>query len=78
MSFKLVVHGDAKLANFCFTPTRDAVAAVDFQYVGFGCGMKDVAYFISSCMNEYQAEQLEEDILNYYFQRLKSLLDDSH
>ncbi|MDE0770282.1 MAG: phosphotransferase, partial [Opitutaceae bacterium] len=48
--FKTFVHGDAKLANFCFSHDGAKVAAVDFQYVGGGCGMKDVAYFIGSCI----------------------------
>jgi len=39
-----IVHGDAKLANFCFAKGSDSVAALDFQYVGGGCGMKDVEW----------------------------------
>ena len=70
--YQTLVHGDAKLANFCFTsetPTP-GVAAVDFQYVGGGCGMKDVAYFVGSCLCEDECEALESTLLDYYFFRL--------
>ena len=71
--YKTLVHGDAKLANFCFA--RDGrVAGVDFQYVGGGCGMKDVAYFIGSCLNESECERLEAQILDTYFEYLQSAL----
>ncbi|MGK7390145.1 MAG: phosphotransferase [Candidatus Cyclobacteriaceae bacterium M2_1C_046] len=72
--YQTFVHGDAKLANFCFSNT-DSVAAVDFQYVGKGCGMKDVAYFISSCFDEADCEKYEEELLNYYFKKLGIGLD---
>jgi hypothetical protein len=65
--FKTFVHGDAKLANFCFAKDSK-VAGVDFQYVGGGCGMKDVAYFIGSCLDERECERLEAQILDTYFQ----------
>ena len=71
--FQTIVHGDAKLANFCFSDD-DRVAAVDFQYVGGGCGMKDLAYFISSCLSDDQCEQRESELLNRYFQFLKTSL----
>lgn len=72
--FQTFVHGDAKLANFCFSNDPTSVAAVDFQYVGAGCGMKDVAYFIGSCLTEDECEQLEDDILEVYFECLKEAL----
>lgn len=72
-AFKTFVHGDAKLANFCFSEQGD-VAAVDFQYVGGGCGMKDVAYFIGSCLDEKQSETRENQILDTYFQHLHQAL----
>jgi hypothetical protein len=69
--FKTFVHGDAKLANFCFSATGNNVAAVDFQYVGGGCGMKDVAYFIGSCLYEEDCEKHEVRVLDYYFTELR-------
>ncbi len=72
--FQTFVHGDAKLANFCFSEKDNQVAAVDFQYVGGGCGMKDVAYFIGSCLYEEDCEQMESHLLTFYFKRLKEAL----
>ena len=72
--YQTLVHGDAKLANFCFSVEGSKVAAVDFQYVGGGCGMKDVAYFIGSCLDEHDCERLEAELLNQYFTALKSAL----
>ena len=51
-TYQTLVHGDAKVANFCFSNAGDKVAAVDFQYVGKGCGMKDVIYFLGSCLSD--------------------------
>jgi len=65
--FQTFVHGDAKLANFCFSDDGRRAAAVDFQYVGGGCGMKDVAYFISSCLDEDKSERMEQGLLDRYF-----------
>ncbi len=73
--FQTMVHGDAKVANFCFTSEKDTnlkgVAAVDFQYVGAGCGMKDVAYFLGSCLDEVEMQKKEHEYVNYYFSRLQ-------
>ena len=73
-TYKTFVHGDAKLANFCFSAQENRVAAVDFQYIGGGCGMKDVAYFIGSCLNEHQCQQQIPALLDYYFSTLKIAL----
>ncbi len=72
--FQTFVHGDAKLANFCFSADGKNVSAVDFQYVGGGCGMKDVAYFVGSCLYEEDCERLESEILDSYFDELKKAL----
>lgn len=68
------VHGDAKLANFCFSANTETVAAVDFQYVGGGCGMKDVAYFIGSCFHEEDCERYAQTLLDNYFRFLDQAL----
>lgn len=73
--YQTFVHGDAKLANFCFSENGEQVAAVDFQYVGGGCGMKDVAYFIGSCLYEEDCERYETELLDYYFARLGEALE---
>ena len=73
--YQTFVHGDAKLANFCFAQDGK-VAGVDYQYVGGGCGMKDLAYFIGSCLNESECERLEAQILDTYFEYLQNALDE--
>lgn len=77
-SFSTFVHGDAKVANFCFGKTSEIVAAVDFQYVGGGCGMKDVAYFLGSVLGEEELELLEDDFLEAYFKFLREAVEDKH
>ncbi len=72
--YQTLVHGDAKLANFCFSADGKQVAAVDFQYVGAGCGMKDLAYFIGSCLNDEACEHYESQLLDCYFQAFKQAL----
>lgn len=69
--FQTWVHGDAKVANFCFSEKSNKVAAVDFQYVGGGCGMKDLAYFIGSCLDEVDCELQENKLLDFYFNQVK-------
>lgn len=73
--FKTIVHGDAKLANFCFSENGKSVAAVDFQYVGGGCGMKDVAYFLGSCLSGSECELYEDELLGFYFSELEKAFE---
>lgn len=73
--YQTFVHGDAKLANFCFSKEQGKVAAVDFQYMGGGCGIKDVAYFLGSCLTSQELEQEAEDLLNVYFKFLQNSLN---
>ena len=73
--YQTLVHGDAKLANFCFTSDGSEAAAVDFQYVGRGCAMKDVALFMSSAVKPEQCDEMESWILDTYFLHLKLALN---
>ncbi|MDQ6956377.1 MAG: DUF1679 domain-containing protein [Mariprofundaceae bacterium] len=72
--YQTIIHGDAKLANFCFSDDGQSVSAVDFQYVGGGCGMKDVAYFLGSCLDDEQCETHIEELLNVYFKYLRQAI----
>lgn len=77
--FRTLVHGDAKLANFCF-PTRsesaaiEEVAAVDLQYVGGGIGVQDLAYFLGSCLDDEELTRLANGYLDAYFEELAAAL----
>lgn len=64
--YQTILHGDAKPANFCFS-AKDKAAAVDFQYVGKGCGIKDVVYLMSSALGEKELFANDKDILDRYF-----------
>lgn len=72
--YPTLVHGDAKLANFCFTEQGDRAAAVDFQYVGAGCAMKDVALFMSSAVPPDECQATEQRLLDEYFKHLRQAL----
>jgi len=60
--FQTLLHGDPKEANFCFTRDGRRVAAVDFQYAGRGCAMKDVAYLLHGHASSH---------LDTYFEHLR-------
>jgi hypothetical protein len=74
--FKTLVHGDAKLENFCFSSDGRAVAAVDFQYVGGGVGVKDIAYFLSSCLSPAECQSQVPGYLDVYFTALRAALSE--
>lgn len=67
---KTFVHGDAKLANFLFS--AEAVAAVDFQYVGGGVGIKDLCYFLGSIFDEEELHKNAEQCIDIYFKELSN------
>ncbi|MDN3651800.1 phosphotransferase [Thalassotalea ponticola] len=72
--FQTVVHGDAKIANFCFAQDDSAVAAVDFQYTGLGVGVRDVMYLFTSCLDQTALELHHQSLLDYYFDCLQRVI----
>ena len=78
-SYQTLVHGDAKVANFCFHPNVgeigvSGVAALDFQYVGGGVGVKDLIYLLGSCLDEQQLSLQYQAAVTHYFNCLRSQL----
>jgi hypothetical protein len=72
--WQTVVHGDAKLANFCFSADQRTVAAVDFQYVGGGIGTQDVVYFLGSVFSESQLAAHGQRYWSFYTDALTAAL----
>lgn len=72
--FRTLLHGDPKEANF-LAASDGAVAAVDFQYAGGGCGMRDVAYLLGGRPSAI-AGAVEAWGLDVYFGHLRSILGD--
>ncbi len=77
-SYQTIIHGDAKVANFCFSASKSSVAAVDFQYVGGGCGMKDVIYLLRSCLSSSDCARHASALLDYYFAELTLQVNQKH
>lgn len=71
--FRTLVHGDAKPANVCFS-AAGPVAMLDFQYVGGGCGVQDVAYLLDASLNQTQLVRELPELLDSYFESLRTAL----
>lgn len=75
--FRTIVHGDAKPDNFCLG-RGDAIAMVDFQYVGGGCGMRDVAYLLDCVHDDDFAVASSRESIDLYFKELRAALPPAH
>jgi hypothetical protein len=75
--FRTLLHGDAKLENFCFA-ADGRVAAVDFQYAGGGAGVKDVAYLLFSGLDGAACEAHAAALLDGYFATLDAAVQRLH
>lgn len=74
-AFQTLVHGDAKLANFCFSGDEHQVVALDFQYVGAGVGIKDVVLLLASSLGNSELMDCAHDLLQHYFSQLQKALE---
>ena len=72
--FRTFVHGDAKPENICVA-RDDGVAFVDFQYVGGGVGVKDVAYLLNCVVAAKQCADVVPRYLDEYFAALRTELE---
>ncbi len=72
--YETFVHGDAKAANFLWHGT-DRVAVVDFQWVGGGCGVRDLALLLDRCLEEEGCLVQADRWLDFYFHLLRQELE---
>ncbi len=70
--FQTLIHGDAKPANFLFRRDGRGVAAVDFQYVGGGVGVKDLAYLLAG-----EDQGTAKRCIDHYFRALTGAVSGS-
>ena len=75
-TFQTLIHGDAKIANFCFGQENGEIAAVDFQYCGRGVGIVDVVYFLGSAFSSQTLTDYAPLLLDNYFTHIRHALND--
>lgn len=72
--YQTLMHGDPKPPNFTWHASEGA-AAVDFQYCGRGCGIRDVALFIDRCVGRGNCARLAASWLEVYFEFLGDAME---
>ncbi|KAJ9474564.1 CHK domain-containing protein [Pseudozyma hubeiensis] len=58
-----LIHGDVKSANMAFNTTSTRMAMYDFQYVGIGLGVQDLAKFLTTSIPPHHLNQDGEETL---------------
>ena len=74
--YQTLIHGDAKIANFCYSADHHDLVAVDFQYVGAGVGVVDLAYFLGSCLSGRELKTHGDALFEQYLSDLSEALLD--
>ena len=68
-----LIHGDYRLDNMFFgAGGEDDLALVDWQVSGIGCGLFDVAYFLSGSVTTEVRREIERDALYEYADIVRS------
>ena len=67
-SVHTLVHGDYRLDNLMFASTSGGapVSAVDWQTIGLGCGLRDVAYLLGNSSEPDDRRRHEPEALERY------------
>ena len=68
-----LLHGDYRVDNMLFAGGGDTrrCFALDWEDVGIGCGMSDIAWLIAGCMPNISA-QVEHEMLRHYHECLQA------
>ena len=75
--YQTLLHGDAKIANFCFSDDAKRVAALDFQYAGRGCGVKDLIYLLGSYYSSDELYLYAEQAIDRYFATFRTKVNNT-
>lgn len=72
-----LIHGDVKAANMAFSEDGSRMAMYDFQYVGLGLGVQDLAKFLTTSIPDFmlQDREGEEKLLRVYLGELNKRLE---
>lgn len=72
---RCLIHMDFRPDNMMFgTPAGGyPLAVVDWQSLGFGCGMSDVSYFLSGALKREDRQHHEHALLKGYLTKLQAL-----
>jgi len=66
----VVTHGDFRTDNLLVELDGEHIAVVDWQTIGVGSPMLDVAYFLSTSLGPDDCARHDEELLAYYVERL--------
>lgn len=67
-----VLHGDYRLDNLMFGDEPDDVYVLDWQTAAVGSPMRDLAYFLGTCLEPELRRQSERELVGLYHRELQS------